>query len=471
VNNTDAPKPRLRRRAAALAVLVVSLGALIATTPAQYEARLEEAIPLQANLTAVTPRATVEVELTVTREAFSLTRPPRIATVEFRIEDQDAGHRYALDVEPIGVDALPAGEGRAVAFDLERLCAAGIACTRGFAVTVEWLNPGVEASPRVVGELVIVYASDENEAVPTGADAAWTALAGFKAVPIGASVDAATEDEAIVLDADRPAALRHVTLAGSASALTGETLAFLDLTMAQGSATDVEASLIPDSTGGRLSPGATLADVFADCPPEARCEAGVTVLFQLMPGDANTTATLNWRMRAVAAFEGVEVPPQDAKLTAVVDRAVDVSVAGPALVASAEGELGPAQSQWLRVTANAEALPEAAFGGLSPLAIGTLTVEGGAGGNVVASVGLERPVVAPRVGAETAALVLFPLADCSYGEECMADLRVHTEGSPPEADLDGVPIAWHLEVRLVYPLLDAVPAAAELDVDVLEPSS
>ena len=471
MDHADVPQPRARRRAAALAVLVVSVGALVATSEAHYEARLEEAIPLDVSLTASMPKATAVVELAVSRDSLGEPRPIR-PTVAFRVEGDEFEHRFALDVQPVGVDALPTTEFGSLAFDLERLCAVDIECVRRFRVTVEWLDPGgEEARPRVLAELAMSYASDKTEALPSGVEARWTVTESFVAAPVAPSVDAATDSETIELDADRPAALRHVVLTGSGGVSTGDVVAFLDLRVGQVPVSDVQVSATADGTGRSLPAGATHSDVFPGCPPNGSCEAGFTILFQLMPGDADRTAVLDWRWQAIARFEGADVAPADARLAAALDRAVDIPAAAPALVAEAAGEVEPGvRQQHIILEANAASLPEAAFGGLTPTAVGVLTVEGGEGAYVRAFAGLLRSAEATLDTRDPATLVVFPLVDCRYGEECSNDISLNVRASRGSADPAAIPVRWRLELRLIYPLLDAVPPGAELRLDVRQPS-
>lgn len=481
-------EPLVRRRIAAIVVLVMAGGAMIATTPSQVESTLSASYSGSAELTFEAPRATGLVKLDLSATALPELDPEsriRIrGTVRFEPSGA-AGEAVSMDVRPVGMDAASYEEYGAIVWPIEHICRVAEPCQREFEVTFEWANPEPGAvqqgSFRAIAE--VVY--QEMEKNPDGATANWSESTSFVSSPIGPSVSVATEPERVTLDGDQPVIIRHAVLTASESARSGRTAVFVDSSVTQSSPDSVRVILLPDTpTDGDATANGRAIDPFADCSA-GLCERGVTILIERAEGDPDAIAVVEWSLRVHATFTDESGVPDGAELSAAVDRVIDVDSGTPALTATSSGRLepGPDESGTLRsfsrvvIQANRASLGSGVAPGVPPLAIGILRLEASDDATVDLMVpGRDQPTDVYRtlkLGRTSAAgtsgsMLVYPLHSCEPDSECTVEISLSaTTVTPAAADADrAATVEWSLRVEVLYPGLDALPSGADVAIDV-----
>jgi len=476
-----------------MVVLLVSGVALVATSPAIIESTLTTAGSQSAELTAEAPRAVGRIQLSLSPEALPVREDSRLRVSGAVRFDPSSGaeDEVVLDVQPIGLDAIPHDEYGAFTFPIEHLCRVAEPCEVAFEVVIEWLAPrdGAPMPVSYAAAVEIVYQDIEEN--PTGATAAWTEITALRPSPPGPIATASTDREQIVLDDNRWVAARHVVLTSSAAARDGELFALVDWDVSQATAGQVRVSVDLDAPG-QDPPSSDAFDPFEDCPSNGECVRGLTILFELDRAPAGTTAVVSWSIELRAGFPGFDDAPDAAALTAAVDGEAEATADDPTDAEHLDGgieligsdaEVAPAAGVEVRrgtltvtIRANRASLPPGGFDGLPPAgrAIITVTapvdasvdvqVEGAAGVEDGASEKLSptRP---------SASLVVNPLASCRLNRQCtrVMTMTVTTVGAATEIAAVTA-VDWDLDVLVVYPGLESVPAQGELDVSV-EPAS
>lgn len=479
----------MRRRVAAVIVLVVACGALVATTPSQIQSTLSASYSGSAALTFEAPRATGLVELdlsaAVLPEIDDDSRLRIRGTVRF--EQRGAAHEaVVLHVRPVGIDAASHEEYGAIVWPIEHLCRVAEPCQREFEVALEWVNPEPGGAQQGSFQAIVEVVYEEMEENPEGATADWSESAPFASAPIGPSVSAATEPERVTLNRDQPVVIRHAALTASEIARSGRTAVFVDSSVTQSRPDSVRVILLPDApTGEDETASGRAIDPFVDCSA-GLCERGVTILIELADGDPNTTAVVEWSLQAHATFADESEVPDGAELSAVVDRAVDFDSETPVLTTMSSGRLepGPDESGTLRsfskvvIEANRASLSSGVAPGVPPLAIGILSFE--ASDDVTVDVmvpGRDQPTDVYRTlklgrtstAARTdASILVYPLHSCEVDNECAVGITLSaTTVTPAAADADrAVTVEWSLSLEVLYPGLDAPPIGADVVIDV-----
>ena len=196
--------PTWRRRLAALGVLVLAAGALIATSPAVVQSTLEASHSSTVELTLEAPHATGRVRLDLSAAALPAAedRDLRVSgSVAFNERNQDPGVR--MSVRAAGIDAAPVETDDSASWPIEQLCRVAEPCQREFDVTFEWLDPQPGPAHRVTFEATVRVVYDRVESNPDGATASWSDTTPFASAPTGPVLSAGTSPERLTLFASR----------------------------------------------------------------------------------------------------------------------------------------------------------------------------------------------------------------------------------------------------------------------------
>ena len=336
--------PTRRRRLAALGVLVLAAGALIATSPAVVQSTLEASHSGNVELTLAAPRATGRVRLDLTAAALPAAgdRDLRVSgSVAFNERNRDPAVRMSVRV--VGIDAAPVATNDSASWPIEQLCRVAEPCQREFDVTFEWLDPQPGMTHRVTFAATVRIVYDRVESNPQGATADWSDTTAFEHAPAGPVFSAGTSPERLTLDRAHPAALRHVVLSAPEIPESARTAAFI---RSSPTASDAEAAvrfiLIPDDPADdERAASDNVIDPFVTCPETGRCERGVTILIELAAFEPDAAATIEWSLQVEAELPPGTPIPERGKLSALVDQSVDVDPETPAITASASGTLEP----------------------------------------------------------------------------------------------------------------------------------
>ena len=476
--------PTWRRRLAALAVLVLACGALVATSPAIIQSSLDASHSGSAELTLEAPRVTGRVTLELSAAALPAAgdRSPRVSgTVGFSQRNQNDDMR--MSVRATGVDAAPAESDGSVNWPIEQLCRVAEPCKREFEVTFEWLDPqpGTIQRGSFDATLQIVYDRVENN--PEGATAGWSDSVSFAPAPAGPLLSAATSPERLTLDRGHPIAVRHAMLTATNIPQSARIAAFIDSSAADSGSPAVRFSVIPDDSGdGAPAASVGAIDPFANCPETGECKRGVTVLIELAVLEPDTAAEIEWSLKAQAEFPGASEPPDGAQLSAVVDLSADVGPDTPAITAGASGTLepGPDASGTVRAFTRAIITAEDArfhlggSGALPPHGVGVLTLKAMDDAvvdvHVLGSHGTINAYPSMTLGPSqlTATILVYPLRWCDGEAACTAEIDLSaTKASPALADtLPVASVEWNLDLQTFYPGLVEPPIGAQVRIDV-----
>jgi hypothetical protein len=480
-----AAHPTRRRRLAALAVLVLACGALVATSPAIVQSSLDASHPGSAELTLEAPRVTGRVTLDLSAAALPAAgdRGLRVSgSVGISKRSQNAAVR--MSVRAAGVDAAPAESDGSASWPIEQLCRVGEPCQREFEVTFEWLDPQPGTIQRETFDATVRIVYDRVEKNPEGATASWSDTAAFTPAPAGPLLSAGTSPERLTLDRAHPGALRHIVLTASDIPNSARTAAFIRSSPTNsGAEAAVRFILISDDQGDAARGASDNAiDPFANCPETGDCERGITVLIELAELEPDATAAIEWSLQAQAEFQQAAKPPEGSELSALVDQSVDVGPETPVIAASATGMLepGPDASGTVRaftraiVTANGATFRVGSSGDLPPLAIGVLTIKAVDNATVDVHVSGSHGTIdaypAMTLGPSrlTAVVLVYPLRWCDAAAPCTAEIDLSANKSNP-ALADTTPVVsveWNLDLQTFYPGLEGSPDGAQVRIDV-----
>jgi hypothetical protein len=477
--------PTRRRRFAALGVLVVAAGALIATSPAVVQSTLEASHSGNVELTLATPRATGRVRLDLSAAALPAADDRSLGlsgSVAFNERNQDPAVR--MSVRAAGIDAAPVETDDSAGWPIEQLCRVAEPCQREFDVTLEWHDPQPGTTHRVtfVATLRVVYGGVESN--PDGATARWSDTTPFASAPTGPVLSAGTSPERVTLDRAHPAALRHVVLSVPELPESARTAAFIRSTpTASDGHAAVRFILIPDAPAANEGVASdSVIDPFVNCPPTGTCERGVTVLIELAEREPDVAAAIEWSLQAEAELPPATPVPERGKLSALVDRAVDVGSDTPRITATASGTLapGPGTNTAVRSFTRARiAADDASFrlgdsGELPPPAVGVLTLTAADEATIDVHVSGSHgtidayPLVTLGPSRPSATVLVYPVRWCDEMAACYAEIDLSANAATPAA-ADTAPVVnvhWDLDLTVFYPGLERAPANARLRIDV-----
>lgn len=475
--------PAWRRRLTALGVLLLAAGALIATSPPLIQSSLEASHSGTAELTLEAPRATGRVRLDLSAAALPAAddRDLRVSgTVGFYVRNPNTDVR--MRVSALGTVAAAAETEGSTSWPIEQLCRVAEPCQREFEVTFEWLDPQPAVTQRGSFEATVRIVYDRVETNPDGAAADWSDTMAFVRAPAGPVLSAGTIPERLTLDRAHRAALRHVVLSAPEFPESARTAAFIRSSPAASGAEAVRFVLLPDdpADGGAASDGAI--DPFATCPETGSCERGVTVLIELAEIDPDATAAIEWSLQVQAELPPATAIPEDGKLSALVDRSVEVAPDTPAVTARASGTLEPGTYEtggtlrsFTRVIIATEdaALRLGTSAALPPPAVGVLVVRAADDVTVDIHVAGDRGTtfayqpLALGPSRPSATVLVFPLRACDAGSDCTVELWLSaTTATPADGGDRVVSVGWDLDLQVLYPGLDEPPSGARVRIDV-----
>lgn len=475
-----AETPTLRRRLAALAVFAVASGALIATSPARIQSSLEASHSGTAELTFAVPRVSGTVLLDLSAAALPAAGDRRLrvsGTVNFN--DSDSDDEVHMSVRSVEVDAAPLESDGSTTWPIEQLCRVAEPCQRAFEVTLEWLHPEAGASRRGAFRAMSRIEYEQVETNPEGASARWSITSDFAPAPGGPLVSAETGQERLTLDREHPAALRHVVLTASGIAEAARSVAFVRSSLTEPA---VRFTIVPDDGGPDAATDAAAVDPFVDCPETGVCETGVTVLIELDAVEPASSATVDWSLQAQAEFPEAKVPSADARLSAVVDQAVDVDSDTTAISTHASGRLEPGPEEVGTLGSFARiviSLEDAALrqewtdSAFRPPAVGLLSVratdDATIGLHVAGDEGTTYAYPSLTLGPTRlpGAVLVYPFATCDPGADCTVALWLSATTATPAsaASPSTVTVDWDLDLDVYYPGATP-PLGAQVQIDV-----
>ena len=449
-HRTDAGRAR---RAAALAVLVLAGAALVATSPPPDSATFDADHTVIVELLPDAPRVVGRLTLELSAAALPPLEvvPAGIeGSVRFDIIGGDTFAGVAIRAVSLDVPAVAATESLGATFDLADLCAIGEACTRSFEVTVDDLGAGgAGREVRVRAQVAVTY--DRLLEVPDGAAAAWQQPVEFTAGPAGPTITADLPGEEIRLDAEHPAAVRVVSLVASPATLGGRTSAWIEADAASENVriTVTERDQVLQSYNA-------LFDPFATCDLAAPCSRPVIIRFELEGGPVDRSSTVAWAAHVRAGFPDADGVPSGAEVSATLERSADAGPDDPMLSTTLSGAIADDDEDGtvrLRGEIPPAALRVAGFAGERVPVMAIFTLHAAEPGRVDVWAGESVKVQVAGDGSPTS--VAVPI-ECQPELHCSPTMAIDSRNYASD-DREVVALEWTVELRVLYPTLDAAP--------------
>lgn len=450
-HRTDAGRAR---RAVALAVLVAAAAALVATSPLPDSVTFDADHTVTVELEPDAPRVVGRLTLDISAPTLP---PVEVAPngiqgrVSFDIVGGDSLDGVAIRAVSLEVPAVAATEPLGATFDLADLCAVGEDCNRSFEITLDDLGtPGAGREVRIRARVAVTY--ERLLEIPDGAAAAWEQPVAFTAGPAGPTVTADLPLEELRLDAEHPAALRVLNLIAAPSALDGRTSAWIEAD-AQGE--DVRITVTERDQV--LQSYNALFDPFATCDPAIPCSRPVVIRFELRGGDVQRVAAVAWAAHVRAGFPDADGVPAGADVSVSLERSADAGPDDPRLSTTLSGRIAADDEEGmvrLRGEIPPAALRVGGFTGDMVPVLAIFTLSAAESGQVQAYAG-ESVKVQLGGGGGSPTSVLLPI-ECQPELHCSPTMSIDARNYASQGR-DVLPLDWTVELRVLYPTLDAAP--------------